>query len=172
MSLREYKKKRIFDKTKEPKPVSASSKAKNLFVIQKHRARSLHYDFRIEVGKSLKSWAVPKGLSKSTRDKRLAVQTEDHPLAYAKFEGKIPKGEYGAGTVQTWDIGKYQNLKNRSLRTCLKEGRVELWLEGKRFCGGYALVRMRDKNWLLIKMNDKKIMERKDARKSKSQKKC
>lgn len=161
MSLSEYKKKRNFSKTKEPQPIKKNSKSAKIFVVQKHYASHLHYDFRLEVGGVLKSWAVPKGLSKSTKDKRLAIQTEDHPLDYATFEGEIPKGEYGAGRVITWDIGTYDNLKKKgSLKSGLKEGYIEIYLHGKRFQGGYALVHFKDKNWLIIKMSQKKLKER------------
>jgi DNA ligase D-like protein (predicted 3'-phosphoesterase) len=166
LSLLEYKKKRKISNTKEPLALRQSSKSKKLFVIQKHYAKSLHYDFRLEFNGVLKSWAIPKGLSKLTKDKRLAIQTEDHPLDYAKFEGTIPKGNYGAGKVVTWDIGTYTNVKRDekgkevSFRKCLKEGYVEVWLEGSRFKGGYALIHFKEKNWLAIKMNDKKLMAR------------
>jgi len=165
MSLREYKKKRSFDKTKEPIAKVASSKSKDLFVIQKHQARKLHYDLRLEVNGKLKSWAVPKGISKSPAIKRLAIQTEDHPLAYAKFHGIIPKGEYGAGKMEIWDKGQFINLKKKALSSCIREGRCEFLLKGKKAKGGFALIRTKDKNWLLIKMNDKKLNERvkKDA---------
>lgn len=166
MSLAEYKKKRNFKKTKEPKPLRSVSDKKRIFVVQKHYATRLHYDFRLELNGTLKSWAVPKGLSKQTKDKRLAIQTEDHPLAYAKFEGTIPKGEYGAGKVVQWDIGEYYNTKINekgkrvSLRKCFKEGYIEVYLSGKRFKGPYALIHFKEKNWLLIKMNEKKLKAR------------
>lgn len=166
MSLNEYKKKRDFSQTREPKPTKGRSKNKRLFVVQKHFASRLHYDFRLEFNGVLKSWAVPKGLSKQTKDKRLAIQTEDHPLDYAKFQGTIPKGQYGAGKVITWDIGNYDNLKKDekgrvvSFKKCLKEGYIEIFLHGERYKGGYALVRFKDDNWLIIKMSDKKLKEK------------
>jgi DNA ligase D-like protein (predicted 3'-phosphoesterase) len=174
MTLTEYKKKRDFSKTKEPRAIKKNSKTRKLFVVQKHYATRLHYDFRLEFNGVLKSWAIPKGLSKLTKDKRLAVQTEDHPLEYAKFQGTIPKGEYGAGKVVTWDIGSYINVKRDdkgkevSFRKCLKEGYVEIWLEGERFKGGYALIHFKGKNWLAIKMNDKKLEEKYPFLKEKS----
>jgi len=132
-----------------------------IFVIQKHAARNLHFDVRLSIGGVLVSWAVPKGPSTSTRVKRLAVRTDDHPLAYAKFEGVIPKGEYGAGTVMVWDKGTYRNLKKKNgklvpMSTCLKNGRIEVWLQGEVLQGGYALIRMKGKSgqWLMIKMDD------------------
>jgi DNA ligase D-like protein (predicted 3'-phosphoesterase) len=134
-------------------------------VIQKHDARNLHFDFRLEVGDVLKSWAVPKGPSTNPSDKRLAVPTEDHPLEYADFEGVIPEGEYGAGAVLVWDTGWYRNLMAEkkeplSMEEALDRGHVEVWLEGQKLRGGYALVRTRgggsgaDRRWLLVKMKD------------------
>ena len=154
--LKAYQKRRNFKKTPEPKGrVAKPKKKKHLFVIQKHRATHLHYDFRLEVDGVLKSWAVPKGISKQTKDKRLAVQTEDHPLSYAKFEGTIPEGEYGAGTVEIWDSGTYQSLKEMTMKGALRKGRVEIYLTGKRIKGAYALIRFKGKNWLLIRMKKK-----------------
>ncbi|MCH9630650.1 MAG: Multifunctional non-homologous end joining protein LigD [Chlamydiia bacterium] len=163
MSLAEYKKKRDFTKTKEPRALKRASAKKRLFVIQKHYATRLHFDFRLEFNGVLKSWAVPKGLSKSTKDKRLAVQTEDHPMDYAKFEGTIPKGQYGAGKVLQWDIGEYYNTKiddkgkEISFRKCIQDGYIEIYLKGRRYKGPYALVHFKEKNWLLIKMNEEKL---------------
>ena len=157
MVLKEYKRKRKFHITPEPKPKITKGK-RALFVVQKHHARRLHYDFRIAVKGVLKSWAVPKGIPKKAKEKRLAIQTEDHPLAYAKFEGTIPKGEYGAGKVILWDKGNYCNLKRDdkgkeiSLSTCLKKGQIEIYLEGKRYKGAYALIHFKEKNWLIMKM--------------------
>ena len=139
-----------------------AGKKKSIFVIQKHDASHLHYDFRIEFNRVLKSWAVPKGPSTNPKDKRLAVSTTDHKLSYANFEGLIPSGEYGAGTVMVWDIGTYKNIKEKDgkivpMSQCLKDGSIEIWLEGKKLKGGYALVKMKgrgDNNWLLIKMKD------------------
>jgi len=132
-------------------------------VIQKHDASTLHYDFRLEVDGVLKSWAVPKGPSTDPRVRRLAIPTEDHPLEYADFEGTIPEGEYGAGTVLVWDTGPYRNLRagkegdGQSMLQALKEGKVEVWLDGMKLQGGYVLIRTGkgdDVRWLLIKMND------------------
>jgi DNA ligase D-like protein (predicted 3'-phosphoesterase) len=136
--------------------------------IQKHDASKLHYDFRLEVDGVLKSWAVPKGVSTNPRDKRLAVPTEDHPLEYGDFEGVIPAGEYGAGTVLVWDTGPYRNLRGEkkgdraSMKKSLEDGKVEVWLEGKKIKGGYALIRTGDDRWLLIKKKD----EAADARRN------
>ncbi len=147
--------------TSEPKGRAKKKPSKRpIFVIQKHKSRSLHYDFRIEIDGVLVSWAVPKGPSINTRIKRLAVQTEDHPKEYARFEGIIPEGEYGAGTVLVWDIGTYKNIKKKNdkivpIKQCLKNGQIEIFLRGKKLCGGYALIKIGAKDqWLLIKMRD------------------
>ncbi|MFW9853390.1 MAG: DNA polymerase ligase N-terminal domain-containing protein [Candidatus Thorarchaeota archaeon] len=161
--LEEYQKKRDFRKTIEPSGRRKKKSKRPLFVIQKHDASRLHYDFRLEVDGVLKSWAIPKGPSTKTKDKRLAILTEDHPLDYADFEGIIPEGEYGAGTVLVWDIGTYRNLRaekeddDASMGTSIKEGKVEIWLKGKKIRGGHALIRTgkeKDSRWLLIKMDD------------------
>ena len=127
------------------------------FVIQKHDASSLHYDFRLEAGGVLKSWAVPKGPSTDPREKRLAMPTEDHPLGYADFEGVIPEGEYGAGTVIVWDCGSYRSLGEEPIEEALERGHAAVWLEGEKLRGGYALTRIgkgKRERWLLVKMND------------------
>ncbi|MEI8300146.1 MAG: DNA polymerase ligase N-terminal domain-containing protein [Chlamydiota bacterium] len=141
-------------------------KNKGIFVLQKHHATHLHYDFRLEFNGVLKSWALPKGLSRSTKDRRLGIETMDHPLEYATFEGKIPKGQYGAGKVKLWDKGEYMNIrcgkegKLVSLAQCFKEGHLEIWIQGSRFQGGYALIRLKEAQWLFIKMDDKKLLEK------------
>lgn len=165
-SLSTYQKKRDFKKTKEPKGKKIGSTKSLIFVVQKHAASHLHYDFRLQIGNVLKSWAVPKGPSLSPKNKRLAVLTEDHPLEYASFEGIIPEGEYGAGVVMIWDKGKYKNLKDISMKQAFEKGRIEIWLTGKKLEGGFALIRFRDKNWLLIKMKDEKANLRKNPVKS------
>lgn len=164
MGLREYSKKRDFSKTKEPKAKKEKEK-KPIYVIQKHHASRLHYDFRLAINGVLKSWAVPKGVPKKIGDKSLAIQTEDHPMKYASFEGVIPKGEYGAGKVEIWDKGIFHNLKRGktgktlSLATCLRRGQLELWLEGDRLHGPYALIHFKEKNWLLVKMRKDKAKD-------------
>jgi DNA ligase D-like protein (predicted 3'-phosphoesterase) len=163
--LKTYKSKRDFKRTPEPPgDVGPSGQKKRIFVIQKHDASRLHYDVRLEIGGVLKSWAVPKGPSTDPSDKRLAVMTEDHPMDYADFEGAIPEDEYGGGTVMVWDAGRYVNLKEDDdgrevpMTDCVDNGRIEVWLEGKKLRGGYAFVhtKMRgdEKNWLMIKMKD------------------
>lgn len=156
-----YKDKRDFDNTDEPSNGDVSfdwADERPVFVIQKHDASSLHYDFRIEVDGTLKSWAVPKGPSMDPSDKKLAIPTEDHPLDYADFEGVIPEDEYGGGTVMIWDRGCYRNLKDdKSVADQLDDGHATIWLEGEKICGGYALTRTDsgdDERWLLVKMDD------------------
>jgi DNA ligase D-like protein (predicted 3'-phosphoesterase) len=161
-SLSAYRKKRDFRKTAEPSGGRAGRGKKPVFVIQKHDASRLHYDFRIQVGDVLKSWAVPKGPSTDPREKRLAVPTEDHPMEYADFEGVIPEGEYGGGTVMVWDTGTYVNLKEKNgkevpMDESFKSGHITIRLDGKKLRGGYSLVRTGkgdDTRWLLIKMKD------------------
>ncbi|HEY8769852.1 MAG TPA: DNA polymerase ligase N-terminal domain-containing protein [Thermoleophilaceae bacterium] len=134
------------------------------FVIQKHRASSLHYDFRLEAGGALKSWAVPKGPSTDPRDKRLAMPVEDHSLGYADFEGVIGEG-YGAGEVIVWDTGEYRNLGERPIGEELQDGHASFWLDGKKLKGGWSLRRVaegKDERWLLIKKRD----EQADARRN------
>lgn len=169
--LKTYEEKRDFRNTTEPKGGEVEfdwADKRPIFVIQKHDASSLHYDFRIEVDGVLKSWAVPKGPSTDPSEKRLAMPTEDHPLAYADFEGTIPEGEYGGGTVLVWDRGSYRNLKEgddgdgedeepKSVADQIDDGHVTIWLEGEKISGGYALIRTGsgdDARWLLIKMRD------------------
>jgi len=158
-----YRKRRNFTKSPEPTGKKVVSQAKApVFVIHKHAASHLHYDVRIEVGGVLKSWAVPKGVSADPAQKRLAIPTEDHPYDYARFEGVIPEGNYGAGTVMIWDHGTYRNIKQKDgklvpMDQCIKNGRIEIWMEGKKLKGGYALVRTQlqgGKQWLMLKMND------------------
>jgi len=124
------------------------------FVIHKHDASSLHYDLRLEVEGTGKSWAVPKGPSTDPREKRLAIPTEDHELDYFDFEGVIPEGEYGAGTVMVWDRGTYKSLdEERGVREAIEDGRLKVWLDGEKIKGGYALIETGER-WLLVKMDD------------------
>lgn len=125
-----------------------------MFVIQKHRATQLHYDFRLEVDGVLKSWAVPKGPSLDPTVRRLAMQVEDHPVDYAKFEGVIPEGEYGGGTVMVWDYGTYKPENADDVSAALRKGELKFSLNGKKLKGSWVLVRTRDRQWLLIKHRD------------------
>lgn len=167
--LAEYHRKRDFSRTPEPARGRTRSK-KPRFVIQKHAATALHYDFRLEVAGVLKSWAVPKGPSTDPRDKRLAMPTEDHPIGYLDFEGVIPAGQYGGGPVIVWDIGHYENITERngepvSMEDGLDAGHVSVWLEGRKLEGGYALTRVDMKGrekWILVKRRD----EAADARRN------
>src|ERR1700726_2992823 len=159
MALEEYKRKRRFEETPEPPP-KVATKGGNRFVVQKHDASRLHYDFRLEMDGVLKSWAVPKGPSLDPHEKRLAVQVEDHPIEYGNFEGVIPPGEYGGGTVLLWDRGTWRSLEGEPLEAWRK-GKLKLELQGEKLRGGWTLVRMTGpragdnrENWLLIKEND------------------
>lgn len=160
--LGEYEDRRDFRKTPEPKGGRPIRGGSPVFVIQKHDASTLHYDFRLEVDGVLKSWAVPKGPSTNPSDKRLAIPTEDHPLDYAEFEGVIPEGEYGGGAVIVWDRGTYENITEkdgeiRPAKAALEEGHLLVRLNGEKLSGGYALQRTgkeQDARWLLVKMDD------------------
>jgi bifunctional non-homologous end joining protein LigD len=152
-SLAEYQRKRDFSKTPEPKG-SPEPQGQNRFVVQKHWATRLHYDFRLEMDGVLVSWAIPKGPTLNPAEKRLAAHVEDHPVSYYDFEGTIPKGEYGGGTVMIWDWGTFE-LEESTPAESLKRGEVKFRLNGVRLCGRYALVRTRsEKDWLLIKKKD------------------
>ena len=158
-SLTEYKKKRKFDKTPEPGPTKKKTKTGRMFVVQKHRATQLHYDFRLEVDGVLKSWAVPKGPSLDPTVRRLAMQVEDHPVDYAKFEGVIPEGEYGGGTVMVWDYGTYEPENTDDVGSALRKGELKFSLNGQKLKGSWVLVRTRDRQWLLIKHRDYYTMD-------------
>ena len=161
--LEKYHEKREFSRTPEPYG-GAGPSAQPIFVIQKHDASHLHYDLRLEMGGVLKSWAVPKGPSTHPGTMRLAMLTEDHPLDYARFEGVIPEGNYGAGTVLVWDTGPYRNRREEkpeghrmTMEQSFDDGKIEVWLEGKKLKGGYALIRTKKnegRGWLLVKMRD------------------
>jgi bifunctional non-homologous end joining protein LigD len=133
---------------------SLSSKLSLLFVVQKHQGRNLHYDFRLEADGVLKSWAVPKGPSLDPAVKRLAVAVEDHPLAYADFEGTIPEGQYGAGPVMVWDQGTYTPEDSGNVAASLEKGELKFVMHGQKLRGSWVLVRTRNNNWLLIKHRD------------------
>jgi DNA ligase D-like protein (predicted 3'-phosphoesterase) len=161
--LRRYRDKRRSSVTDEPGVRDAADAPPRSrggdprFVIQKHDATRLHYDFRLEVAGTLRSWAVPKGPSTDPREKRLAVEVEDHPLDYADFEGVIGEG-YGSGAVIVWDAGTYRNLdEDRSMAEALESGHARVWLEGHKLRGGWSLVRTgrgAKPQWLLIKRRD------------------
>jgi bifunctional non-homologous end joining protein LigD len=161
MGLADYRRKRNFDKTAEPRGAGAARAARRRaprFVVQKHDASHLHYDFRLEAGGVLKSWAVPKGPSLDPRERRLAVEVEDHPLEYGDFEGTIPAGEYGGGTVLLWDRGRW--IPHGDPAAGLRAGKLEFELEGEKLRGAWKLVRLRPREsedkpaWLLIKAKD------------------
>lgn len=180
MALKDYQKKRKFDETSEPKGKTKKSKDKLIFVIQRHAASRLHYDFRLEMEGVLKSWAVPKGPSLDPKDKRLAMMVEDHPYDYKDFEGNIPEGNYGAGQVEIWDSGTYEPLEENSdlsdEKELLKElhsGSLKFILHGKKLKGEFALVKMKnseDNAWLLIKHKDEFAESPYDAEKNISSK--
>ena len=153
-SLAEYKRKRDFAKTPEPQGGKPKG-PERLFVVQKHRASALHYDFRLEAGGVLVSWAVPKGPSLDPKVKRLAMAVEDHPLGYARFEGVIPEGEYGGGTVMVWDIGTFRLEDDETFDQVLRKGRIVFTLDGKKLKGGWVLVHTRGRQWLLMKRRDR-----------------
>jgi bifunctional non-homologous end joining protein LigD len=161
MPLAEYRKKRKFDETPEPDGATKATKG-NSFVVQKHHATQLHYDFRLEIDGVLVSWAVPKGPSMNTKDKRLAMQVEDHPLDYGGFEGTIPEGNYGAGTVMVWDNGTWEPEGEKPAAEQLETGDFKFTLDGKKLKGSFVLVHTgkrsadprRARQWLLIKHRD------------------
>jgi bifunctional non-homologous end joining protein LigD len=181
MALEEYKRKRRFEETPEPPP-KVEKKSRHRFVVQKHEATRLHYDFRLELDGVLKSWAVPKGPSLDPADKRLAMQVEDHPVSYFDFEGNIPEGNYGAGSVMVWDVGTWQPLSpvpvegkyvpgtDAEAREMLAKGDLKFRLDGKRLKGDFALIKMRSRRpgskgteWLMIKKHDDHVVEGYDA---------
>lgn len=164
MALKEYQDKRKFDQTSEPKGKKKKTDDELIFVIQRHAASRLHYDFRLEMDGVLKSWAVPKGPSLDPADKRLAMMVEDHPYDYKDFEGRIPDGNYGAGQVEIWDSGTYEPLENSNLapdkemQKELASGSIKILMKGEKLKGEFALVKMKNAEnnaWLLIKHKDK-----------------
>jgi len=165
MSLTKYHQKRSFDQTPEPKGFIKKTTQVPLFCVQKHDASHLHYDFRLEHRGVLLSWAIPKGPSVNPVDKRLAIQVEDHPFDYRNFEGIIPEGNYGAGTVMLWDEGYYtvpgaetKKEIEKAMQAGLEKGHLDIFLAGKKLQGLYSLIRMKNdeekKQWLFIKMQD------------------
>ena len=181
MSLALYKKKRSFNETPEPEGKRKSISKRGLkFVVQKHDATNLHYDFRLEMEGVLKSWAVPKGPSMNPEDKRLAMMVEDHPYDYRDFEGTIPAGNYGAGTVMVWDEGIYHAMayegepvkaQEKILLGELEKGDLKVVLYGEKLKGAFALVKMKgreENSWLLIKKKDEKASKTDITKKDKS----
>ncbi len=172
MSLKDYKKKRAFDKTPEPAGIEKESTGPLTFVVQKHEATRLHYDFRLELNGVLKSWAVPRGPSFNPHDRRLAVMVEDHPMDYANFEGIIPKGNYGAGTVMVWDKGVYtpydavdREQSEKIIEEQLKKGHLTFILLGEKLKGEFALIKTKNSEenaWIMIKKGDEYASEKKD----------
>ena len=163
MALEEYKRKRDFKQTPEPAGKVERGKG-HRFVVQKHRATRLHYDFRLEMDGVLKSWAVPKGPSLDPADKRLAMQVEDHPVSYFDFEGIIPSGNYGAGTVMVWDVGTWE--PEGDAHAMLAKGDFKFRLDGDKLKGSFALIHIRSRRagnkgaeWLLIKHRDAYVQE-------------
>jgi bifunctional non-homologous end joining protein LigD len=163
VSLTKYREKRDFKSTSEPAgnvKANKAGKLKLIFVVQKHRATQLHYDFRLEFAGVLLSWAVPKGPSLDPSIKRLAMQVEDHPIDYASFEGVIPEGQYGGGTVTVWDRGTWI-AESEDIESALEKGDLKFQLQGEKLQGSWVLVRTRgfgskaDKSWLLIKHRDR-----------------
>lgn len=161
MSLKEYIRKRSFENTPEPepKPVPRAKKsAAPRFYVQRHDATRLHYDFRLEIDGTLKSWAVPKGPTLDPTPKRLAAMVEDHPLDYGNFEGNIPKGNYGAGSVMLWDRGTFELIGEEKADEQIKRGDLKFHLEGEKLKGNFALVHMKGRGkgneWLLLKKKD------------------
>lgn len=162
-----------FKETAEP-PLpgkDTSSSIRPIFVIQKHDASRLHYDFRLEIDGTLKSWVIPKGPSTDPSQKRLAIPVDDHAIEYADFEGIIPQDEYGAGTVMIWDRGTYENIKTNDgelvpMKKCYDEGQIEIVLDGEKIKGGYALIKTdsqgTEESWLFIKMKDEEADADKD----------
>jgi bifunctional non-homologous end joining protein LigD len=162
MPLEEYRRKRKFSETPEPVGRIRRGIRRRIFVVQKHDASRLHYDFRLAINGVLASWAVPKGPSMNPADKRLAVRTEDHPLEYADFEGVVPEGQYGAGPVMIWDKGLYEPQGDSAPDEQLKQGKIDVVLQGKKLRGGFTLIQTGRrsgvpsdrKRWLLVKHRD------------------
>ena len=162
MSLEEYRSRRNFAKTPEPAGRIRQATRTRVFVVQKHAASRLHYDFRLAIKGLLVSWAVPRGPSMNPADKRLAIRTEDHPLEYADFEGVIPEGQYGAGAVMVWDRGRYEPEGSASAARQLERGKIDVVLHGEKLRGGFTLIRTgrgsaeraSRTRWLLVKHRD------------------
>jgi bifunctional non-homologous end joining protein LigD len=178
MSLSQYKKKRKFDDTPEPGATVRKGNKELSFVVQRHKASRLHYDFRLEMDGVLKSWAVPRGPSMNPEDKRLAMAVEDHPYDYKDFKGVIPEGNYGAGIVEIWDKGTYTALtddkdadQEKLLKAGMKKGDMKFVLKGRKLKGEFVLVHIKNRfggkenTWLLIKHKDKYAVNEYDSEK-------
>ena len=160
--LDQYKKNRNFKKSNEPSGNTNKKKSdKPIFVIQEHHATNKHWDLRLEIESVLISWIIPKGFSTNPKDRRLAIETEPHPIEYATFEGRIPNGQYGAGPVMIWDKGTYKNMRMENNKTilikdCLESGHINIRLDGKKLLGEYSLILLKRDvgHWLLVKKND------------------
>src|SRR5690606_17123920 len=161
-TLEDYRRRRDFSKTPEPAGQERPTDHERIFVVQKHAARRLHYDFRLAIGGALASWAVPRGPSMNPADKRLAVSTQGHPREYADFEGVIPEGQHGAGTVMVWDRGDYEPKDGVPPEEQLARGKIDVVLHGEKLRGGFTLIRTgrssddagEGKRWLLVKHRD------------------
>jgi bifunctional non-homologous end joining protein LigD len=162
MPLEDYRLKRKFTETPEPAGRPRRNSKRRIFVVQKHAASRLHYDVRLAINGVLVSWAVPKGPSMNPAEKRLAIRTEDHPLEYAEFEGVIPQGQYGAGTVMVWDTGSYEPLDGNPPSKQLARGKIDVVLHGTKLRGGFTLFQTgmrptdasQKERWLLVKHRD------------------
>lgn len=155
--LARYQAKRDPERTPEPRGSGKRRRGAPVFVVQRHDATNLHFDFRLEIGGVLVSWSVPKGPSLDPGDRRLAIRTEDHPLDYADFEGRIPKGQYGGGTVIVWDTGPFDVLTEEPIEEALANGHLKVRLRGHKLTGAFSLIRRHSgeqEQWLLIKKND------------------
>lgn len=178
MDLSKYNQKRDFDSTTEPKGEIEKSNNELIFVVQKHAASHLHYDFRLEMDGLLKSWAIPNGPSMNPKEKRLAIMVENHPMEYKNFEGTIPEGNYGAGTVIVWDTGNYTLVDSQNeekieekFKGALQKGNLSFILNGEKLKGEFALVRLKELKrnaWLLIKKEDQYTSKTDVLKKNKS----
>jgi bifunctional non-homologous end joining protein LigD len=167
--LAEYRTKRDPARTPEPRARTGRRGKQPVFVVQRHDAGSLHFDFRLEIGGVLVSWSVPKGPSLDPGDRRLAIRTEDHPLDYVDFEGRIPQGEYGGGTVIVWDTGRFEVLTGEPAEQALEAGHLKVRLHGEKISGSFSLVRKRSggqEQWLLIKKDDEGADRRREPAKT------
>lgn len=177
-NLKTYRSRRKLKKSSHVEPYGAIKKARSkkpLYVVQKHDASHLHYDLRLEIDGVLKSWAVPKGIPATRNIRRLAMPTDDHPMEYGNFEGIIPQGHYGGGTVMVWDTGTYENIKEEKgkivpLEECYQRGTIEIFIKGKKIWGPYALIKTRGltnkESWILLKMNPRGKSPKKPTGKS------